>query len=383
MFTTGSKLFIGASVVSIVTALVFGISTDGDIAWTATIGLIGASMSLLFLMGVNFYVRDGNVGAMHGDATTTSPAATRAPGRSMWPAIAAFGGALIAVGVVSAPIVFKAGLIVVAASIIEWMIQAWSERASADPAYNAAVRKRLLNPIEFPVLGAVGLTVIIYSLSRIFLFASKEAGPAVFIVAAALVLLAGFLIAAKASVQTSVIAGICTIATLGLVTTGAAMAIDGERPIHEHPTTSDEDKQQEGLCGSNEEDDEVDHKASQSLAAKSNVAATVYYEDGKLYAQVIGLQALQTKVTMQRSLPSHVVFRNLSDEHVRLTASLGSFKTDSGTYSAPTLACTTVVEPDGRQFLTLTYPKSSAATAQPYTLFVPEVEGAVIQVVVP
>jgi len=31
-------------------------------------------------------------------------------------------------------------------------VQSWSERASADSAYNAGLRKRLLHPLEFPIL---------------------------------------------------------------------------------------------------------------------------------------------------------------------------------------------------------------------------------------
>jgi len=69
--------------------------------------------------------------------------------------------------------------------------RAWSERASADPHYNAAVRKRILHPLEFPVLGAVVLAIVIYSFSRIMLFLSKETGPAVFGIIAALILLGG------------------------------------------------------------------------------------------------------------------------------------------------------------------------------------------------
>ena len=49
------------------------------------------------------------------------------------------------------------------------------------------------------------------------------------------------------------------------------------------------------------------------------------------------------------------------------------------------VTCTTLVEPDGRQFMTLVFPKSSAATAptDPYTFTVPGVEGASVEIVVP
>ncbi len=382
MFTTGSKLFIGGSVLAVVAAIVFGVSYDGAAAWSAAIGLISVAIALMFLMGINFWVRDSNVGGMQRDATTMSAAAQGRPGNSMWPAIGAVGGALVAIGLVATPVVFKAGIVVLLIALFEWLVQAWSDRASADKRFNAAVRGRIMHPLEFPVLGAVGLTVIIYSFSRIMLFLSKEAGPAVFVILAALITVGGFLFASKATLKNSVIAGICTVATLGLVSTGAVMAIDGEREMHEHPTVSNEP----AVCASNDET-EVDEKGSQTVAAKSNVAATIIYNaEGQLYGQQVGTGDYSRTITLPRSTTSHIMFRNLSDEDVRLTATLGSFVTDvNGTpVTEKPVTCTTLVEPDGRQFMTLYYPKSSAATPDdPYTFVVPGVEGASVEIVVP
>ncbi|MBI5090315.1 MAG: hypothetical protein HZB15_16050 [Actinobacteria bacterium] len=386
MFSTGSKLFLGATATSLIATLVFGIVTGGDTYWTAMVGLISATVALGLLTGINFYVRDSNVGSMQPDATTSSPAAHEPPGRSMWPAVSALGTGLLVVGVVTEPIVFKAGVVVLLAVLVEWMVQAWSERASADRTYNSGVRKRVLHPLEFPVLGAIGVAVIVYSFSRIMLFASKTSGPAIFAVIAALVLLGGFLFATQATVKRGLIAGVCTIAGLGLVSTGAVMAIDGERPMHAHPTISSDP----AVC-SNPEETEIDEKSSQSLAAKSNVAATVFYDEGRLYAQVIGIEGEQTTITLPRSTPSYIVFRNLSSEPVRLTAHLGAYETDvNGTVvTEKPVTCTALVDEDGRQFIELTYPKSSpppaghGASLEPFTLSVPGSDAAPITVVVP
>lgn len=380
MFTTGSKLFIGATTVALAGAIVFGVFMGGDTGRTATIGLISCAIALAFLMGINFYVRDSNVGSLQSDATVSSSAALPAPGASMWPAIGAVGLGLIVLGLVTEPVVFKGGIVVVLAATVEWMVQGWSERASGDAEYNASIRKRILHPLEFPVLGAVGLAVVIYSFSRIMLFLSKEAGPAVFAILAALVLVGGFLFASRASLKKSVVVGVCTVAGLGLVSTGAVMAIDGQREIEEHSII----EKDPAVCSSNEES-EVDHKASQTVAAKSNVAATVVFKDGRLYAQVIGIEGTQDSITLPHGNPSNIVFRNLSDETVRLTANLGSFEKDvNGTkVTEKPVTCTALVEPDGKQFMTLLFPKSSAWSAEPYTLEVPGVEGASIEVVVP
>lgn len=383
MFTTGSKLFIGATTVALAGAIVFGVFTGGDTGRTATVGLIGCAIALAFLMGINFYVRDSNVGAQQSDATVSSSAALPAPGSSMWPAVGAVGVGLIVLGLVTEPVVFKGGIVVVLAATVEWMVQGWSERASADAEYNASIRKRILHPIEFPVLSAVGLAVVIYSFSRIMLFLSKEAGPAVFAILAALLLVGGFLFASRASLKKSVLVGVCTIAGLGLVSTGAVMAIDGERPIKKYSIIENDP----AVCSSNDET-KVDRKASQSLGAKSNVSATVAFKDGQLYAQVVGIDQPQRTITLQRGNPSHIVFRNLSDQTVRLTANLGAFEKDvNGTaVTEKPVTCTTLVEPDGSQFLTLRFSQSSppyGPSSEPYTLTVPGVEGTSIEVVVP
>ncbi|MEX0847366.1 MAG: hypothetical protein WD023_06260 [Ilumatobacteraceae bacterium] len=380
MFTTGSKLFIGATTVALAGAIVFGLFMGGDAGRTATVGLVSCAVALAFLTGINFYVRDSNVGALQSDAAVSSSAAVPAPGSSMWPAIGAVGAGLLVLGLVTAPIVFKAGVVVVLAAVVEWMVQGWSERASGDPAYNAAVRQRILNPLEFPVLAGVGLSVIIYSFSRIMLFLSKEAGPAVFAILAALLLAAGFLFASRASLKKSIVVGISTIAALGLVSTGAVMAVDGEREIKTYKIIETDP----AVCLSNDET-KIDYNASQSLAAKSNVAATIVYQDGQLYAQVIGIAEPQRTITLPNGNPSNIVFRNLGDETVRLTANLGAFEQDiNGTkVIEKPVTCTTLVEPDGRQFLSLRYTKSSSWTQEPYTLVVPGVEGASVEVVVP
>lgn len=382
MFTTGSKLFIGATALTLLAAVLFGVTTGGDTGWTATIGLVHAAVALVFLTAINFHVRDSNVGSLQSDATTASAAARRPVGASIWPMLGAFGAGLFVVGLVTVPVVFQAGLVVLLATVVEWMVQGWSERASGDARFNAAVRGRTLHPIEFPVLAGVGLAVVIYSFSRIMLFVSKEAGPAIFAVLAALVLVGGFLIASRATLRTGLVTGVCAIAGLGLVSTGAVMAIDGERDIHEHEIiAADPD-----VCASNEEG-EVDEKASQTVGADSSVYATVVFTGQDLVAELDGIDGALGEMTVPRSLPSNIIFENESDEEVRLTATLGAFETDTVLEGQPVveepLTCTALVEPGGRQFLTLIYPKSSAQTLEPYTLTVPGVEAATVRVIVP
>ncbi len=379
MFTTGSKLFLGATVLSIVAAVVFGVSKGGSEGWLGVIGLLSAAVAFGFLFGVNYYAHDGNVSAMSENATTESAAAQPPPERSMWPALTAAAVGAIAVGTVSKPIVFKAGVVLLLAAAVEWMVHAWSERASADPVYNAGLRKRMLHPLEFPVLAATGLAAIIYSFSRIMLWIDKSGGPVVFVVAGAMVLFGGFLLASKPSLKKGLVSGMCAIAALGLVSTGAVMAVDGQRPIEEHPTTESDNAAACGLAEEGSGDQaEIDELGSQAVASKAGIGITVVLEDDKLTAHELALPGAQKMVTVSRGNVVQVLFKNRDAEKRRLTVNMGEFEEDiNGTLvkQRPKVCTTLVRAENGSQFLTFVLPKPTIASTQPYTFTVPGVEG--------
>jgi hypothetical protein len=305
----------------------------------------------------------------------------------MWPAVTAVAVGAIAVGAVSKPIVFKAGVVLLLAAAVEWMVQGWSERASADPAYNAGLRKRMLHPLEFPVLASAGLAAVIYSFSRIMLWIDKSGGPVVFIIAGALVLFGGFLVASKPTLKKGLLTGVCTIAALGLVSTGAVMAVDGQRTIETHLTTKSDSNT---ACALAEEASgaqaEIDEKGSQSVASKAAIGITVVLENGKLTAHQLALNGTQQVVTVSRGNINNVIFKNRDPEKRRLTVNMGEFETDiNGTkVTQHPKACTTLVRgKDGSQFLSFILPKPSIASTQPYSFSVPGVEGAEIPIQVP
>lgn len=197
MFTTGSKLLIGATTLSVVGAVVYANCTDGSEGFMGTIGLIFAAIVFAFLVGVNYFIHDGTVPSMQQGAQYSAAAAQAPAAPSVWPLVAALGVAGMVVGAVSKPVVFQVAVVVLLAAIVEWMVQGWSERASGDATYNAGVRKRMLNPLEFPVLAAIGLAVVVYAFSRLMLNISEGASRVVFIAIATLVLAAAFVLANK------------------------------------------------------------------------------------------------------------------------------------------------------------------------------------------
>ena len=371
MFTTGSKLFIGASTLAVAAAIIYG--TTQNSSTLGTIGLVSAAVAFVFLMGINLWVRDSNVAANDPTGIATSAAGSEPSPRSMWPLVGGLGAALIPVGLVVGRAITWMAVIVMIIATVEWMVQSWSERASGDASYNETVRRRILHPLELPILGAVGLGVIIFSFSRIMLRLPAAAGAIAFGAVASLVLLFGALLATKRNVGRSLVASICTIGAIGIIGAGVSSAIAGGREIVKHELPSFDT----GTCGA--EHGEADTKSSRAIAAKSNLAATVVLQGGKLHAEVIGVIGAQQTITLGRSNYSYVRFVNNDDGKFRLVADLGADVSDvNGTQTTTSIrSCTQAVEKGGSQFMVVRAPLPSASSATPFTFSVPGINGVI------
>jgi|HigsolmetaAR201D_1030396.scaffolds.fasta_scaffold03599_7 hypothetical protein len=370
MLPTGSKLLLGGTVLATVAAVVYGLTQEGALG---TVGLISAAAALAFLTGIYIYIREADVSAMDTGALTESAAAATPPGASVWPFVAGLGGVLIAVGLVTYPPVFVFGIIALLAATVDWMIQAYAERASADQGFNATIRARIAHPLEFPILAAVGVAILVYSFSRIMLFLSKTSGPAAFGVLAALILAVGFVVAFVPTIRSTAIGVVAAIAAIGLVAGGAAAALEGEREMHHVETTAELAEQ--GACTTTEETG-ADENASQSVAAKSSIAAVVTLrEDGTLVARNIGLRGITDRVITQRANITNIRFVNETDEPRRLVLDLGS-SAEGEEGAAPAQLCTQLVEEGGSQLLTFSIPTPSIYAETPYRFIVPGVDTA-------
>lgn len=376
MFTTGSKLFFGAATLSLVAALLYAGTTDGPLSMPGVVGLLTATVVFGFLGGVNYALRDSNVSGLQEGAEHNSAAAQPPVGRSIWPLVAAVGVAGLVVGAVSKPVVFKVAVVVVLAALVEWMVLGWSERASADSSYNAGVRRRILLPLEFPILAAVGLAAMVYSFSRVMLRLDKDSGKAVFGAIAAMVLFAGFAFASKKNVKKRTVTGVCAIAGVALFGVGVASAVQGQRTIEPHPTTASEAAVclEEGPAG------EVDDHASQSVSLKSSVIANVYLQDnGVVVAYINGIPGeAKSQIDVPRSAWVRVLFHNELSQSHRLTARLGTFGD-----AAEVIECTTAVHEGHEAFLAFKVAKTNAASSTPLVLMVPGLAGQEIQINVP
>lgn len=401
MFTTGSKLLIGATALALVGAIVYGVTQDGAMG---TIGLVSAACALAFLAGVNLYARDSNIDPADASAVATAPAAQPAPGSSIWPLGFAVGGVIISVGLISYPSIVIIGLVVVLASGAEWMLQAWAERASDDDELNSSARERLAAPLEVPIAGAALIGVVVFAFSRVMLWLSKTNTVVAFSVLAAVVLAVGFLFALRPSIKTGAMGGVALVAGIAVVATGSAAGLDGEREIRTfettdlwmeeallHPTEYAEgaeagDHPAELICESPEEFPEADEKASQTVANKANTVSMTLLADGTLDYDVPGpLEVGGEGLVLPRSNPTNIVFRNELDTEARLSVFYGTEirEVEGAETETPRMSCTSLVEEGGAQALTVTFPEPSIADDDGFRFFVPGVETATVELVVP
>jgi len=378
MFTTGSKFLIGSAVLATVSAIAYGIAQDGVMG---TVGLASAAVALAFLAGINIYTRDSNIWDDEISSVATAPAAARPPANSIWPMAFALGAAVLTVGLVTYQAVFIVGVVLLLAAGAEWTAEAWAERASADAAHNAEVRSRIANPLEFPLAAAIGIGIIVYAFSRIMLWLSKTNTVVFFAVMGAIILTVAFLLAYRPGIKSRAAFGAIAVGVLALLAGGAAAGLDGERDIHEHETTEGLTEEGSDICSSPEEF-EADEKASQSVGARAAVAATITLtDDGQLTYEVNG-PAGSPVLTLPRSNPNNVLFVNESDEDRRLSLDLDVLVNEEGE-EAPYQVCTTLVVPGGEQNKTITIGAPSIVAPDGYFFFVPGVESARLELVVP
>lgn len=379
MITTSSKLFYGLAAGSLVGAVLWMISGNSALG---AVGLFFLATALAFAGSIASFVRDGHVLSTDTAAHATAAATNRSPRASLWPVGTAISVGVLVVGLISSPGIFKVGVALTLAMLGEWMIQNWSERGSADSAYNTKIRDYLVHPLELPVAGALLLAVIVLSFSRLMLALDKSAGTLVFAVASAIVLAVGAVIAVRRNVSRRVVGAMSAVVLVALAGAGVATALDGER--EQLVEYSAEDPYRDRGCTA--EKAYSDKKASRSVGAKSNVLATVTLRDGQLIAEVAGYEGVQSEVYIQRANPSTILFVNDTDEARRMVVSYGKVVEDlGGGVEKETLlqSCTSKIEKGGQQSVTVVAPRPSFASDEPFTITVPGVETARLTVVVP
>lgn len=265
MLTRGSKVFLGLGFVALISAIVYGIVTNGnatggtvetltgDGVMNALLGPItlgykggvGEHIGYTLLMGaaVSFFgaavatlaFRDGDAEAIAELAGTDSIPPVVAPrDLSPWPIVGAMGAALMVVGLASSSLLFAIGAVVAGIAAIEWLVKNWSEGISDDPEVNAIARARLMHPIELPVGGLLVIGVLVGCFAKILLSSTKTEAIIVASVVAAVIFAIAVVIGTRpelrrAAVVSAVIAGFVAVLALGIIG-----AIRGDAPVEHH-----------------------------------------------------------------------------------------------------------------------------------------------------
>lgn len=254
MLTTGSKWFFGLAGAALVAALVYGGATNpseigmstltgvitlgykggvGDhVGYAVLMGLVGAG---LFLGSTTAAFRDGSVEASAElIERDTVPEVVAPAAGSYWPVLAAFGAGALVIGLVTTPLLVYLGIAVLTAVAFEWAISAWAEKATGDAEVNRAIRRRVMMPVEVPVLGALGIAVFVLAVSRILLALPPLGVYLLFAAVPIIVLVVAFALSARPRINRSIVAGLCVVGGLAILAGGVISAAVGPREIEHH-----------------------------------------------------------------------------------------------------------------------------------------------------
>lgn len=262
MITTGSKWFFGLGVVTLVLAAAYGWTTGGNGLGPVTAGykggvgdhfgygiLLSAAVVSFLLGAVATAARDADAEAVAQVAGTDTVPEVRPAGTSYWPPVAAFGAALVVVGLVSEAVLVVFGLVVLGIVLVEWGVQSWADRATGDPETNRRIRNRLMNAVEYPAAAALALAVIAVSFSRLFLTLSAEATVWVALAIAVVVVAGGFLVASRPAISPNVVVALLLAGAVVIIGIGIAGGVAGTRDIEHHGTEEEGEHGEEGALG--------------------------------------------------------------------------------------------------------------------------------------
>jgi hypothetical protein len=262
MVTTASKYFFGAAAVALVAAWVYGWGTGGGLTGVLLFGLLGGVGELtgyIVLVGTSALLAGlGAATSILRDAdpdqqarlvgADRAPAVAPASSPSYWPVLGALSLVLALVGLVASPVLFVIGALGALVVTLEWMVTAWADRATGDPATNRHIRDQLMRPLEMPVGAALGILVVVVSFSRVFLALEARTTSIIAIVLGAIVLGVGFFIAYRPHLPKDLIAGLAVLGALLAIGAGIAAAAAGPRDFEHHePSHGEADDSHESV----------------------------------------------------------------------------------------------------------------------------------------
>lgn len=230
MITVGGKLWLGIAAFALAALVAWqGFSGGEERGELVLLGIISAALIVGTLL---VWIRDGEVtAAVQEEERVTTAAATSGPLPAPWPAIGAFGVAVAVVGLATGGALLYVGFGIVVIAVVEWMVQGWAERATPDATENAALRNRIMYPIEIPVIGLLVVGVVLIAFSRVLLALPKSGSTVAAIAVAASILLVAVVVATRPRVSSTVLTALLVLGAVALLGGGIVGAVAGERDI--------------------------------------------------------------------------------------------------------------------------------------------------------
>ncbi len=232
MVNTGSRFWFGVVALGVVGALAYLLTSGGELYGTLVLGFTAVAGVILGVTSIS--LRDGDVASTTAGSAAAEhrPAATRFA--AAWPALAALGAAVCMIGLALGGALFYVGVAILAVTLVEWMVQSWAERSTADAAVNQRLRNRIMFPVELPALALIGIAVAVIAFSRVLLAVSQTGSTVVAIVVATVIFGVAVLLNARPRVSSSLLTVIVVLGVVGLLGSGIVAAVAGEREFEEH-----------------------------------------------------------------------------------------------------------------------------------------------------
>jgi hypothetical protein len=231
MITISARVWLAIAGFALIAAEVYFLATGGEDGGAVT--LLFLAVGAIVLAAAGIATNDGDA-ALPGDEGETEAVVVRSALPAIWPALGAIGAGVTIVGYAAGGLLLYVGFGILAATLVEWMVQSWAERSSADPAYNTALRNRIMFPIEIPVFGLGAVALVILTFSRVLLAVPKNGSIIIAGVVATLILTSAFIIANRPKLSSGALSWLLAVAAVVLLAAGVIGGVSGERKIGEH-----------------------------------------------------------------------------------------------------------------------------------------------------
>ena len=247
MLTTGVRLWFGLCMAAVMAAVFAGYTSGAtetgpiSVGWKGGIGnhvsyviilSAAAGLALVGLMAVAFRDADAEAQA-EVLGMDEAPETQAVVGNSLWPIFGALGIGAVAVGLVVHPAIFVIGLCILVAVGVEWTMTNWSEKVSGDTEANAVARENLMRPIEIPVLGTIGIGVLVLAVSRVLLTSSVNGAVVVATIAGLVVFGGAMTVSRRPEMPRRAVRSILFVGCVVVLLAGILSAVNGEREFHQ------------------------------------------------------------------------------------------------------------------------------------------------------